>query len=66
MNVYTVVCGDEIHCNGVLMMPHQITEMLTKAEKLASIVLLDVKDKVEIPKKAMESQEAFIAWLMIQ
>tara|TARA_R110000850_G_scaffold276768_1_gene420171 strand:+ start:112 stop:312 length:201 start_codon:yes stop_codon:yes gene_type:complete len=65
MNVYTVVCGDEIHCNGVLMMPHEIIEMLTKAEELASIVLLDTKDKVEIPKKAIKSQEAFMAWLML-
>jgi hypothetical protein len=66
MNIYTVVCGDTILCNGILMMPHEITEKLKNADKLASLVLLDTKDKVEIPKKAMESQEAFMAWLMLQ
>jgi hypothetical protein len=48
MNKYTLLHGEEIHCNGVLMSPKEIILKLQKAEMLAEYSEFETTKKLKV------------------
>lgn len=63
MNLYTLLHDEEIHCNGILMTPKEIILKLQKADTLADSIPQEHQEIVNVPRQAMESKDAFIAWI---
>lgn len=63
MNMYSLLHGEEIHCNGVLMSPEEIILKLQKADMLADMILQGTIEDVKVPAEVMNSKQAFVKWI---
>ena len=63
MTEFTILHGEEIHCNGILMTPKEIITKLQLAELTASFMLQKEMDELKIPRKAMLSRTKFVRWV---
>ena len=63
MNKYSLLHGEEVHCNDLPMSPKQIILTLQHADIFADMVLQWQDETVNVPKEAMTSSESFIEWV---